>query len=71
MACTCNSLCIIINNCLAFLTGVDTSSHGDDMLLPLPDDSATSIYVPQERGCPVTGSSTSINWSTLFTWDKY
>ena len=63
MACTCKSLCMIINNCLPFLTGVDTRSHGDDMLRPLPDDSATSIRPTRER-LPVTGSSTSINWST-------
>ena len=50
-------------NCLLFLTGVDTHSHGDDMLRPLPDDSATSVCPTRER-LPVTGSSTSINWST-------
>ena len=43
-----------------------TRSHGDDMLRPLPDDSATSIRPTRER-LPVTGSSTSINWSTCLS----
>ena len=45
---------------------MDTRSHGDDMLHALPDDSATSIRPTRER-LPVTGSSTSINWSTCLS----
>ena len=45
---------------------MDTCYHGDDMLHPLPDDSATSICPTRER-LPVTGSSTSINWNTCLS----
>ena len=53
---------------------MDTRSHGDDMLRPLPDDSATSVRPTRER-LPVTGSSTIVLTGVpvylLLVWDKY
>ena len=61
-------------NCLLFLTGVDTRYHGDNMLCPFPNDSATSVRPTRER-LPVTGSSTIVLTGVpvylLLEWDKY
>ena len=74
MACTCKSWCTNINNCLLILTSVDTPSHGEDMLHPLPDNSPTSICPTRER-LPVTGSNTIVLTGVpvylLLVWYKY